>query len=87
VKSLVVDRVTGIYAFLRDRNQRIVEYQPDEQELMVPAIARLPPLAERAAVLSSGYLPDLVQEGGRLKLIYRGVPPAVANPIRVSLAH
>lgn len=87
MQSLAVDRVTGIYAFLRDRNQQIVEYDPDKQELTVPAIAGLPPLAERAAVLSSGYLPDVVSENGRRQLVYHGVPPVVADPIRVSLAH
>jgi hypothetical protein len=76
-----LDRATGIYEYCRRTDRLLVEYDDTEERLVVPAVADLPPLASRCAVLCSGLLPT--RTGNSLH--YHNVPSRIGQLIRASL--
>jgi hypothetical protein len=81
---LRVTREAGIYELLRRRKRRVLEYDADSRQLVVPVRAALPDLPARAAVLSSGMLPSFSYQDGQPVHIYHEVPVSIAQAIFTS---
>lgn len=87
-KLLAVPREIGMYVWLNRCGRGVLRYVRAEQQLWVPAIARMPILHTRAAVLSSGLLPQVVKrEAGQATtmLVYSNVALEVAQALADSL--
>lgn len=83
---LRVERRIGIYEWLRRCNRAVVQYDSSAWELRVPAVADLPAVASRAAVMCTGRLPVTELMHGRLVRRYGGVSARIAQLIEASLS-
>lgn len=78
-------REQGIYEVLRWKERRVIEYNHESYELVLPVAARFPVLYARAAILCSGRLPRFFRRGGEPWLAHPNVTPDVARRVATAL--
>jgi hypothetical protein len=82
---LRVTREIGIYQLLKLRGRKVLYYDPDKQDLIVPVRTPMPELFARTAALCSGLHPEFA-EGDVPTRIYRRVPSSIARLILTKLS-
>lgn len=84
-ERIKVNNRVGKHMASRIKRIPIITYDEDTEMLGCPQGSELPGLYERAAVLSSGYAPEIEWRGNTAFTVYKGVSPFVASALYQAL--